>query len=901
VSDADTDADGLTNSEESTLGTNANNADSDGDGLTDKQEAELGTNPNLADTDDDHFDDGDDAEPNDSEINWPKTPESKYVWVEQMVLPTDSEGNPIAPVAVNSLGQILFPRFTGSESGPGGNTPKDALWSSAKKSWETLNPGGSQKVNVKLNSPPSEQTLSAIAEHFIDINDHGTVVGVTGHNAHFDDPSGSATLNDLMTYGMVWKNSGLPNNQYAPPQYFFKDEPVDLGIFPTLGQAAVTSERPLVAIANDGSVNALFHYAAPPAPGLHTDWSIHDSASENTYSTEIKTFPHGYNSTSDRIESGTILDKDRALFAESVHPQQGPPQHHLWLKDGTAISDLAFMVPDGLDLAEMSLAPNLKNDQKERLWITTREKVYLEKRTGGTGQARWHNLTDSEPNTNKEKSMAEGAIRLNARGEAITSGDFTFGQYFIPPKIWRNGKYTNLNNITFKPGSVEIKRAIDLASNGIILVTATDGGVNKTGLLIPMEVRGYATKESEQHDSYVGRVNNQNVYESHREKIPDTSDHTTFKTEVKNKLKIAQWGDPALFDDALNFVHAEFKQDLDIFRVRLPGLPIPTGIAEHRVKISTTDKSGAVLDPGAYVDLDIILTNPHDPASPIKFHETPALALVVDDPTDDGFEVEGKVDGSKPGIVPEDHPGDRTYRAVLGGTVKIEWTTAPGAGPKPVIEIPVPAERVVRVQPFVLKGTGGTPTAWFSRAKKIYSAAAVDLIFQEPVSIDPLPAGVDLDQFDLPTETAGYLHEMMDETIALMDFRDCKVDPDVIPVFIVNQLNPRVAGATNVPSYMVAGEEKYGGAIFINSGHEKESVLAHELAHALLDAQHYPSTNKLWNDYFSDTREKTNIWWGDISDAKGTWWETEIKAHRRLTDSMRSRIWKSRFAKIPTP
>lgn len=234
--------------------------------------------------------------------------------------------------------------------------------------------------------------------------------------------------------------------------------------------------------------------------------------------------------------------------------------------------------------------------------------------------------------------------------------------------------------------------------------------------------------------------------------------------------------------------------------------------------------------------------------------------------------------------------------------MKIEWTTAPGSGQKPVIEIPVPAERIVTIQPFVLKGTGGNPASWFARTKKIYSATAVDLIFKDPITIDPLPVGVNLDEFDLPNETAGHLHQMQPETIALMDDPRCKVDPDVIPVFIVNNLNPRNAGATNVPSYMVTGEQRYGGAIFINSGHELESVLAHELAHALLDAQHSPSSNKLWDDIFSITSEKTNIWWGKITEIPpSTWSEAGINAHRRLTDSMRSRIWKSRFAKIPAP
>jgi hypothetical protein len=60
-----------------------------------------------------------------------------------------------------------------------------------------------------------------------------------------------------------------------------------------------------------------------------------------------------------------------------------------------------------------------------------------------------------------------------------------------PPKLWRNGKYIDLNEekLTFKPEGVTINEAIDLASNGIILATATESGVKKTGLLVPTNLK----------------------------------------------------------------------------------------------------------------------------------------------------------------------------------------------------------------------------------------------------------------------------------------------------------------------------------------------------------------------------------------------------------------------------
>lgn len=59
----DTDADGLTNTEESTYGTNPNNPDTDGDGLYDREEVLFySTDPQDADTDGDGTDDGTEVE-----------------------------------------------------------------------------------------------------------------------------------------------------------------------------------------------------------------------------------------------------------------------------------------------------------------------------------------------------------------------------------------------------------------------------------------------------------------------------------------------------------------------------------------------------------------------------------------------------------------------------------------------------------------------------------------------------------------------------------------------------------------------------------------------------------------------------------------------------------------------
>jgi len=58
----DSDGDGLSDTMELGIGTDAGEADSDGDGLTDGEEIDLGTNPNAADTDGDGYSDKDEVD-----------------------------------------------------------------------------------------------------------------------------------------------------------------------------------------------------------------------------------------------------------------------------------------------------------------------------------------------------------------------------------------------------------------------------------------------------------------------------------------------------------------------------------------------------------------------------------------------------------------------------------------------------------------------------------------------------------------------------------------------------------------------------------------------------------------------------------------------------------------------
>jgi hypothetical protein len=274
---------------------------------------------------------------------------------------------------------------------------------------------------------------------------------------------------------MTWKRTEATLTEYAAPSYFYPKYPFAA----SGGQSVVHSDIPdstRGAIANDGTVNSL-----APHDTVFNDWMNHDSAaySPSTAASASMSSVKVFNAANLAYNSfpGAILDKDRALFVEVIHPTGGTDQYHLWLKEDSTQTDLSFMPPQPVDLAAISLAPNLKTHEAERLWSTTGASVFLEKRAGGSGASRWH----------PPQNMAEGAIRMNARGEAITAGqpDETTP---VPPKLWRNGKYSDLNDVAAKPAAVQITEAIDLASNDIILVQATEGGVKKTGLLVPVEV-----------------------------------------------------------------------------------------------------------------------------------------------------------------------------------------------------------------------------------------------------------------------------------------------------------------------------------------------------------------------------------------------------------------------------
>jgi hypothetical protein len=284
---------------------------------------------------------------------------------------------------------------------------------------------------------------------------------------------------------MKWQISGTALNQYADPIYIvpgfeYVDPWGDL-------EKALVGEAPR--IADDGTVSALSYYVEAGNLPVDIEW-VASGAQVASHSKEMTMWANFDLDSNIQYRSGGLIGASGGLLVEH-HPSV--PKTVLHYRNGANLESLEGLLPStvyGIDNTDIGRTPPTSESPGGRIWFSVNHDggnvVFLEKRNGGSGISRWHNIP----------SMADGAVRINARGEAITRGS----SYLTPsatPKIWRNGKYTELNEISSKPASVTITNAIDLASNGMILAQAVENGVAKTGLLLPVEVAVDADQNGE--------------------------------------------------------------------------------------------------------------------------------------------------------------------------------------------------------------------------------------------------------------------------------------------------------------------------------------------------------------------------------------------------------------------
>jgi hypothetical protein len=435
------------------LALNANNASGlfQGGPATNLQAYQQGVQANpdatIDDNDGDGVDNEFDAVPDDSEINWEITPETQYLWIGQV----DDAADIGQPVAVNGNAQILFRALNRNVSS---GYFDNVLWNSATREWTALAAQGNMEITVGEDL----WTVDSHALQVVDLNDSGTVAG------YAEQPDFYGTI--CCSYpGMIWKRSEDAPAAYDTPYYFYSSFPIVPFVFeviePDIGPSV---------LANDGTYIGLAHGGNSPAM-----WKIHDTNDGGNGMELTQLIPDNPLSTA----SCSILDSTRSITAEWEQAQPNTPG--IWLQEGAWRSPIGSdPVPFSLSVGlAINIAPSEKDQGGERLWLGAHGTAYLEKRAGGIGAARWH----------VPPSMSEGASFLHPNGVGVTRSRYdNQTQTNHPAKLWRNGLYTDLNEVASKPETVTITQAIDLASNGIILAKATDGSINRTGILIPLDM-----------------------------------------------------------------------------------------------------------------------------------------------------------------------------------------------------------------------------------------------------------------------------------------------------------------------------------------------------------------------------------------------------------------------------
>lgn len=399
------------------------NADDDDDGLSNFEESLLRTKADNPDTDGDDLLDGEDAVPTDGEIDWKRTPEYSYAWIE-IEGAEDKEG----PMAVNKHGQVVFGK---------------GVWYAGE--WLTLVNQGNATIKRKWYGGEIEGIeLNAAFDYLIDVSDEGVIVGST------------SLVWPVYSAGMLWTPQANSLTEYGAPQYFIAAEEVEApeeGAY-GIGRMSADSYVPLIGADNDFS------------GWRHTALHGYFMGAATYSSVELSILPNDYYGG----EAVASADSHKILFW-----QLNDQQAHLKLYDQGEVSEInlsenyaqKYNRQSDFDL---SVVPKLEANTPDRLWVAADKQVFIEKKTVIEGQDRWHHPL----------SLAEGAKRVNSKGEAITKD-----------KVWRNGKYHSLEERLkeIKIGStVENFEAIDLASNGLILAQVKIGGVYKVGLLLPVEL-----------------------------------------------------------------------------------------------------------------------------------------------------------------------------------------------------------------------------------------------------------------------------------------------------------------------------------------------------------------------------------------------------------------------------
>ena len=465
--------------------------DYDGDGKTAGeryQQASAGNAiPTNNDADGDGIEDSLDADPDDAEINWEKTPETSYFWVEQV--------QKTGAAALSRHGHILFP-YDSWDLFQENTEPSEILWDSTISDWVDL-PGSGNWTGSGLKLNGEAIAVSAGWVAVSDMNDDGALVGYSDYSGA--DDGGPSEIPVYMT----WKLKENPTNGYQQPLYAVPSanyaESSGLLDYAIAVYDYLANGDPSLIISDDGAIGGQAYSLSSSSNEFMSCFVSNGNLNGHT---NTMTKWGDFNIASPLA----ILDQTTGLITE----RHNDLTNILHFKNPEGIQSLDELLPHTASFfwdADMSRTPAtvgvpatngnpaIPASPGGRVWFSISHSegnaVYLEKRVGGTGPARWHN----------PPSMAQGAKRLNARGEAITD-----------THLWRNGKYELLNDIVSKPDALTIDKAIDLSSNGIILVQATEEGTQKTGLLVPVDLVPDYNRDGKIDQEDRGKVTESNPY-----------------------------------------------------------------------------------------------------------------------------------------------------------------------------------------------------------------------------------------------------------------------------------------------------------------------------------------------------------------------------------------------------
>jgi hypothetical protein len=493
VRNVDTDSDGVTDAEEYENDSDPENADSDGDGLSDMEEAKLGTDPNLVDTDGDETGDAEDAVPLDIAINWKKSAEPSYVFIELEDYDPAAHGNPIMS---NKQGRVLCKKAVWAD---GVWIPINGVASgfTASNTWRCQVNGEPEPVDIQLHfgaKPTSMDDEGIIAGYGIVADQQHGIVFEMNKSLVWSSPAALPQL--LGEPGIITENS--PDTPSMEAAYITRD-----GDIAGLSGGWLTNTDGLVRV---------FHGMSQGAADYEAVVDIDFSGS-------------GY-STPSRDGTFAGMDYQLGIGMPWVMRTKGSVQEE-FLGDTNTLTPLPSSDPINFDLEPVAAGTTPPTGTQSNV-------VEHPAIANGTDFL----IHNGEKWVSSES--LKGARMLSKCGTALTSmTDAATG--IDKPAVWRNGKVVKITDIcpSLVASGITDFTMEDINDQGVILIRS--GMLDRIGLLVPVEVRWEAIEDFDNVDDHIDPWNKP----IHGKRIfPDFKDPDD--TTIRHKLHLLVKTHPAL-------------------------------------------------------------------------------------------------------------------------------------------------------------------------------------------------------------------------------------------------------------------------------------------------------------------------------------------------------------------